>query len=105
MFNQQAMIELKELLMQRFPDDIEKVILYGSRVTGEARKYSDYDILIILKNDYDWKFRDRIYDATYAIDLKHDIVTDMKFISTRDLNTIKGKQPFIQDALECGVVL
>lgn len=105
MFNQQAMEELKGLLVTTFPNDIDRVILFGSQITGDAREYSDYDILVIVNHDYDWQFRDKIYDTTYEIDLKHDIFTDIKVISTGELKTIKGKQPFIQDALEQGVVL
>ncbi len=105
MYNRQAMQELKELLLQHFPDDIEKVILFGSQVTGQAREFSDYDVLLILKHTYDWKFKRKIFDTTYDIDLKYDILTDIKLISTSELQTIKGKLFFIQDALEHGVVL
>ena len=103
--NRQAMRELKELLLTTFPDDIEQVILFGSQVKGTAQKYSDYDLLIILKHAYDWQFEDKIYDTTWEIDFKYDILTDVKIISTIELQTLRGKQPFIQDALEEGVVL
>lgn len=105
MVNQQAMRELKQLLGTTFPDEIEKMILFGSRVTGDAREYSDYDVLVIVNHEYDWKFKDRIYDTTYDINLKYDLFTDVHVISTGELDTIKGKLPFIEDALEHGVVL
>jgi predicted nucleotidyltransferase len=105
MINHQAMQELKELLVKTFPDDIERVILFGSRVKGTAEEYSDYDVLIILKHSYDWRFEDKIYDTTWEIDFKHDIFTDVKIISTDELQTLRGKQPFIQDAIEEGVIL
>ena len=105
MLNRQAMHELKELLVTTFPDTIEKVILFGSRVKGDAREYSDYDILVIVKHAYDWRFEDKISDTTWEIDFKHDIFTDVKVISLGELQTIKGKQPFIQDAFETGVIL
>ncbi len=105
MLNQQAMHELKELLVKNFPDYIDRVILFGSRAQGKAHRYSDYDILIILKKSYDWKFKDEIYDKTWEIDYKYDILTDVKLISNEELKTIKGKQPFILDALETGIVL
>ncbi len=105
MLNRQAMQELKKLLITTFPDEIEKVILFGSRIKVDARDYSDYDILVIVNHLYDWKFKNKIYDTTWEIDFKHDILTDVKLISTDELQTLKGKQPFIQDALEEGVVL
>jgi len=57
MLNQQAMNELKELLVQNFPDYIDKVILFGSQAKGEVQNCSDYDVLIILKKAYDWKLK------------------------------------------------
>jgi predicted nucleotidyltransferase len=105
LWNRQAMQELKDLLLAAFPQEIEKVILFGSRVNGDARDYSDYDVLLIVNHAYDWKFEHRIYDATYDIDLKYDLLTDLKVISTDELQTIKGKLPFIQEAIERGVTL
>ena len=100
-----AMNELKDLLVTSFPDYIDKVVLFGSQAKGEAQDDSDYDILVILKKEYDWKLKHQIYDKTWEIDFKYDILTDIKLISKYDLNPIVGKQPFIVDALESGVVL
>lgn len=105
MLNLEAMQELKDLLVKTFPREIEKVIIFGSRVNGDAREYSDYDVLVIVNHPYDWKFKYRLYDASYDIDLKYDLLTDLKIISTDELHTLKGKLPFIQDALERGVTL
>ena len=105
MLNQQAMNELKKLLLKCFPDYIEKIILFGSQINGNAKEYSDYDILIILKKSYNWKLKNKIYDKTWEIDFKYDILTDIKLISNSDLKGIKGKQPFILNALESGIVL
>jgi predicted nucleotidyltransferase len=95
--------DLKELLSNTFPNLIEKVILFGSRSTGKEELYSDYDILIILNADYDWKLEDKIISLCYEIDLKYDILTDVKVISKNELNTIKGKQPFVRNAIEQGI--
>ena len=105
LINRQAMQELKELLMATFPHEIEQVILFGSRVNGDARDYSDYDVLIVVNHPYDWRFKHRMYDTSYDINLKYDLLTDLKIISTEELQTIKGKLPFIQQALERGVTL
>jgi len=101
----QAMKELKELLKKNFPDCIDQVILFGSQSKGRANNYSDYDVLVVLKNLFDWKLKNKIYDKSWEIDFKYDILTDIKLIAKKDLQTIKGKQPFILDALEKGIVL
>ncbi len=103
--NREAMQELKALLLATFPQEIEQVILFGSRVNGDARDYSDYDVLVIVNHPYDWRFKHKIYDTTWEIDFKHDILTDVKVISQQELHTLIGKQPFIQNALKMGVAL
>jgi len=102
---QKAMKELKELLFRDFPDDVEKVILFGSRAKGNAKEGADFDILVILKKMYDWKFKDRIYDKTWEIDYKYDILTDIRLIAKNELETCKGRQPFVMDAIENGIIL
>lgn len=97
--------ELKALLIESFSDYIDKVILFGSQALNTAKEYSDYDILVILKKDYDWQLEDSILSLCYEIDLEYDILTDVKLISRDELNTIKGKQPFILNALEHGLVV
>ena len=100
-----AMRELKEILDHQLREDIDRVILFGSRTGRSASESSDYDVLVILKKPYDWKKKNRVYDATYEVDLKYDILTDIKLISRDELQTLKGKQPYIRQALESGIEL
>ena len=72
---------------------------------GSAGIYSDYDILIIIRNNIDWREKDRILDVISDFNLKWDILIDAHIISEPDLNTIKGKQPYIQKALESRVAV
>ncbi len=95
--------ELKASLMNACPGMIDKVILFGSQVKGKSKSYSDYDILVILSNKYDWKLADTIIDACYKIDVKYNILTDVKVISIEELNSPAGQEPFIQQALKYGV--
>jgi len=97
--------ELKHLLQQHFPDTINNVILFGSRTKGTARDDSDYDVLIVLnKNDYDWKFRDQVTDVVYDMELDYDILVDKHLISVAELeHSLRGAQPIFKNALEHGV--
>jgi len=100
-----ALKKLRELLVRNFPEYVDRVILYGSQIDGKSKDYSDYDILVILKKPYDWKLKNEIYDKTWEIDFEYDILTDIRLISDYELETVKGKQSFISDALERGIVL
>jgi predicted nucleotidyltransferase len=96
--------ELKQLLQEHFHDDIQDVVLFGSQVTGNASEISDYDVLIILRNEYDWKYKKALRYLCYDIALKYDIFLDIKVISLHELHhTIQGKNPLFIDALEHGV--
>jgi len=44
-----------------FGNNLKAIVLFGSRASGVARKYSDYDLLIIAENvPLDWRKRDNI---------------------------------------------
>lgn len=105
MNNIELLNEIKKKLQPVFPEIVEKVILFGSHAKGNAGEDSDYDLLIIVKEDYDWKLKNELIDLIYDFDLKYDILTDIKIISEEELNTPKGKQPFIQDAFEFGIAV
>ena len=97
------MKELKKGLQNKF-NFVSDVILFGSQATGKAFEFSDYDILVIASHPISWQQKREITDETYSIDLKYGILTDIKIISEPELNTLRGKQPFIQRALQEGIV-
>jgi predicted nucleotidyltransferase len=101
--NQLILNDLKQLLFTKFPNLIDKIILFGSQINQKFTEFSDYDILIILKNDYDWQLESDIIDLCYDIDLKYNIITDIKIISQKELNEPRGKQSYIQDAINTGI--
>ena len=83
---------------------VSDVILFGSQATGKAFEFSDHDILVIVSHPISWRQKREIGDEIYSIDLKYNILTDVKIISEPELKTLKGKQPFIQRALQEGIV-
>ena len=82
--------DLKNLLIKHFGNVIDKVILYGSQINGYSQEYSDYDILIIVNIDYDWRTKNRILSVCNDIDLKYDILTDVTIISHNELKSLSN---------------
>ncbi len=50
-----------------------EIFFYGSRVTGNHRQDSDYDVLVILDR-VDHNIRRRVYDIAWEVGFKHDIL-------------------------------
>ena len=95
--------ELKNHLRENLGDYIQDVILFGSRTTGMAGPNSDFDILIVVKTKPDWKLKTIISDYCYDIDLKYDIITDTHILSKAELDSLRGKQPIFQNAIQKGI--
>jgi len=51
----QILKNLKQHLVQYYNKPIKDVILFGSRLSGTEKEYSDFDVLIVLEKDYSRK--------------------------------------------------
>ena len=91
--------DLKKVLSDRYREELQDLVLFGSQLSGKATKNSDYDILIVLKHKSDWKTEREISDLCYEIELKYGIITDTHVLSKDDLNQPRGKQPIFVNAL------
>ena len=61
------------------------------------------DILIIFNSDVGWEIRDTVYEICSDLNLKYNIWIDVSYLSLSEMDTIKGKQPFVQNALQEGI--
>ena len=94
---------LKNYLQKGYPDSVKDIILFGSQAYGKPTEISDYDVLIVLKNDYTARDENKIYDLCYDINLKYNIIIDAHLISERELGTLRGKQPIFTKAIKSGI--
>ena len=79
------------------------MILFGSQARGDSKEYSDYDVLIVLDKDYSGKDENQILDLCYDIDLKYNILIDAHLISSKELTSIRGRQPVFVNAIKSGI--
>jgi len=102
--SRQLINELKKVLLNEYGKLIHSVILFGSRAKGKASKESDYDIIVILNHDYDWKLEKQLSKSFYQFELDKGIFTAPHFISVNQLNnTLKGKDPLYENAIKNGI--
>ena len=75
-----AVREFIKAVRMAFGDKIQRAALFGSKVRGDWTKYSDVDILLIVEDD-SWAFRKAIIGIDSDIELKYDVLLDIRVIS------------------------
>lgn len=96
--------EIKQILNDGLENIVRDVIIFGSRVKGNAHKDSDYDVLIITNCELSRELQRKISDLCYNLELKYDIFLDTQTISMHELEYgIRGKHPVFIDAIREGV--
>ncbi len=74
--------KLKKGLLQIYGDRIDRILLYGSRARGDNRPDSDIDILIVLKDDFNYSEMLRLSsDLAASLSLENDVVISRVFVS------------------------
>ncbi len=99
----QILKELKKHLQIYSGLGIKDIILFGSQLMTQENSDSDFDLLIILDKDYNWKDENRILDLCYDIDLKYNILIDAHIISEKEINSKRGRQSIFINAVKSGV--
>jgi predicted nucleotidyltransferase len=101
--NTKILADLKSHLLKNYGKSVNDVVLFGSHARGDSNENSDYDVLIVLENDYSGRDENRILDLCYDIDLKYNILIDLHLISTKELTSIRGRQPVYVNAIKSGI--
>jgi predicted nucleotidyltransferase len=105
MTNTELLTTLKAALDSAFPSIVEKIILFGSHVDGTATDDSDWDILLVLAQEYDWRLKKNLRSTCYEVALNLNLVLDTKVIALHELDTARGSVMYIQDALQEGITV
>ncbi|MBF0452084.1 MAG: nucleotidyltransferase domain-containing protein [Candidatus Magnetomorum sp.] len=82
------------------------IILYGSRVRGEAKKYSDWDFLILVDHAINKRTKDEIKDCLYDIELEYNEILSSIIRTKHEWNSSKySAMPFKKNIEKEGILL
>lgn len=102
--NKALLKKIKNTLVSKYGILIKDTIMFGSRVKGNFSADSDYDILIVLNSEKDWRFENELINTLNDICIEFQILLDVHIISQNELdNSIRGKQPVVVNALNNGI--
>ncbi|MCX6371771.1 MAG: nucleotidyltransferase domain-containing protein [Actinobacteria bacterium] len=79
-----ALRELKGRLVALFGPEVE-LRLFGSVARGEDSEYSDIDVLVLLPGPVDHAIEERVFDASYDLELELGVVVYEKAFWDSDL--------------------
>ena len=96
--------EVKLRLTAAFGDKIKDVVLFGSRAWGKPTRWSDWDFVVVVRGEYDWRLRHAVVDVMWSIDTDFDVYIQTLVISEQELShSIRGVQPIFTTALQKGI--
>ncbi len=81
--------EFKRRVEQRFPRELVRLVLFGSKARGEATPESDVDLLAVIQSD-NWRLGDEIRSVGYALELEHGVVLSIQVISRNHYERLRA---------------
>lgn len=87
----------KKRIERKFPEEIMKVLIFGSKARGDAVKDSDIDILVITKSN-DKKIIKEIRFTGYELEIDNNIVLSIQVLSNDYVDHLRNlPTQFIQN--------
>jgi predicted nucleotidyltransferase len=88
--------KIKKGLLQIYGDQVDRILLYGSRARGDERPDSDIDILIVLKDEFNYSEMLQLSsDWAASLSLENDVVISRAFVSKEQFEN--RQTPFLMN--------
>lgn len=102
----ELLAEFKQEITRQLSGQVLAVKLFGSKARGNAKKHSDIDVMVVLKEVTEKK-KDIIYDVVVDLGLKYDNYgLSLVIYSKKDFDYFKKIKPlFLRTILKEAVVV
>ncbi|NOU12341.1 MAG: nucleotidyltransferase domain-containing protein [Nitrospira sp.] len=97
--------EFKRRVEHRFPGELVRVVLFGSKARGDASVESDIDVLTVVRSE-DWKLGDEVRDIGYELEIAHGVVLSIQVMGQRQYQELKARgSTFLEQVEQEGVAV
>ena len=86
-------------LHERFPGQIEDLIIFGSKARGDAGTDSDLDVLVVLRAG-DWQLKDTLALVGYDLAIGTDVVPSIQIYTIAEWGRLRQRQSVLLEAVE-----
>lgn len=83
---------------------VEKIILFGSRATGEAGESSDVDLIVVSREERKLELLSKLYHEWHMVQ-KIDYPIDFLCYTPEEFEALKNKISIVREALQEGTVI
>lgn len=101
---QDAVLEKFSQGIKGVKEKIRAVYLFGSRARGTDRPDSDYDLLLVVTEDFSLTDKSKLYDSVMDVLLETGRLVSLKIFKEKEFNRLRALEtPFMQNVLREGI--